>query len=51
VNVELHRHQHRNHHLNRWIEMHLDAGVLASKPEGTRIECGDPIWLTQGTAP
>jgi diguanylate cyclase (GGDEF)-like protein len=51
VEVALQRSQHRNHHVNRWIEMHLDAGVLASKPEGARIECGDPIWLGQRPAP
>jgi len=51
VEVALHRSQHRNHHINKWIEMHLDAGVLASKAEGARIECGDPIWLTEGAAP
>jgi hypothetical protein len=33
--------------INRWIEMHLNAGVLAAKPGGARIECGDPIWLDQ----
>lgn len=47
VTVALRRNQRRNHHINRWIEMHLDTGVLASKPEGTRIDCGDPIWLDQ----
>jgi diguanylate cyclase (GGDEF)-like protein len=47
VDVALRRNQHRNHHIDRWIEMHLDAGVLASKPEGRRIDCGDPIWLDQ----
>jgi len=47
VEVALRRSQHRNHHINRWIEMHLDAGVLAAKPGGTRIQCGDPIWLDQ----
>jgi diguanylate cyclase (GGDEF)-like protein len=45
VEVALRRNQHRNHHVNKWIETHLDAGVLAAKPGGTRIECGDPIWL------
>jgi diguanylate cyclase (GGDEF)-like protein len=47
VEVALHRSRHRNHHVNKWIEMHLDAGVLASKSEGARIECGDPIWLAE----
>jgi diguanylate cyclase (GGDEF)-like protein len=47
VEVALRRSQHRNHHINRWIEMHLDAGVLAAKPGGTRIECGDPLWLDE----
>jgi GGDEF domain-containing protein len=45
VSVALHRSQHRNHHINRWIELHLDAGVLASRPDGTPIDCTDPIWL------
>ena len=50
VEVALRRSQHRNHHVNRWIELHLDAGVLASKPDGGRIECGDPIWLAEDAA-
>ena len=50
VEVALHRSQHRNHHINKWIEMHLDTGVLASNPDGTRIECGNPIWLADGAA-
>ena len=45
VSVALHRSQHRNHHINGWIELHLDAGVLASRPHGTPIDCADPIWL------
>jgi hypothetical protein len=47
VDVATHRDQHRNHHVNKWIELHLDTGILASKPEGVRIHCGDPIWLDQ----
>lgn len=47
VDVAVRRNQRRNHHINRWIEMHLDTAILASTPEGTRIECGDPIWLVQ----
>jgi diguanylate cyclase (GGDEF)-like protein len=45
VDVALRRNQHRNHHVYNWIEMHLDAGVLASRSHGTRIQCGDPLWL------
>ncbi len=38
----------RNHHINRWIEMHLHTRVLASKPAGTRIEWGDPVAPSPG---
>ena len=48
VEVALHRSQRRNHHVNRWIELHLDSGILAAKPEGVNIACGDPIWLAEG---
>lgn len=47
VEVGLRRSQRRNHHVNRWIELHLDAGILASTPEGTQVECGSPVWLEQ----
>ena len=47
VEVGLRRSQHRNHHVNRWIELHLDAGILAATPKGTRVECGSPVWLEQ----
>lgn len=50
VEVALHRSQHRNHHVNRWIELHLDSGILASKP-GVNIACGDPLWLVEGAGP
>ena len=33
------------------IELHLDSGILASKPEGVNIACGDPLWLVQGAGP
>lgn len=45
VDVAVHRNQHRNHHVVRWIELHIDTGILASRREGVRIECGDPVWL------
>lgn len=48
VEVSLRRNQRRNHHVSSWIELHLDAGIIASTPEGTRIECGDPIGLRSG---
>jgi len=47
VEVAVHRNQRRNHHVNKWIELHLDAGILASKPDGFRIACGDPVWLDE----
>ena len=47
VDVALHRNQHRNHNIYGWIETHLNAGVLASKPGGTLIQCGDPVWYEE----
>lgn len=47
VDVAVQRNQRRNHHLDKWIELHLDAGVIASHPQGSHLECGDPSWLDE----
>jgi len=47
VEVALHRNQRRNHNIYGWIETHLKAGVLSSKPGGMLIECGDPVWYEE----
>jgi hypothetical protein len=47
VEVAIHRNQHRSGHVSRWIQTHLEGGILASSPEGTHLTCLDPIWLAQ----
>jgi len=45
LDVALHRHRARNHHVRKWIMMHIDAASLAARVGGTSLSCGDPPGL------
>jgi diguanylate cyclase (GGDEF)-like protein len=47
VEVAIHRNQRRSGHVSKWVQTHLEGGILASRPEGTNVTCSDPVWLAQ----